>query len=354
MKPEEGFALAAVGLGYYVVGGGKSYRFSPKYPKIDIFTNKDLLSSTQVNFLAVDLSKKDIDFKNEGEAAPLVSLDISEAEKHGTLKHCASVYNYDNDRIESGLSTSGPRIINFGNILKYGYIPLAPLLEVLLNTTKEALGSPVEMEYAIDLNPENNKPSFYLLQIKPLVSHHTSVDVDLDKLDKENILLYTHQSVGNGIIENIHDVIFVDPENFDKMKTLEMAREIEHLNNMLVKQDKKYILMGPGRWGTRDQFLGIPIVWPQISNAKVIVEMSLDNFPLDGSLGSHFFHNVSSMNIGYFTIQNQSLTDFIKWDIFKNEKLVHHTKHFKHIHFSKPLKILMNGKQNKSAILINR
>lgn len=353
MKPEEGFALAAVGLGYYVVGGGKSYRFSPKYPKIEIFTNKDLLSSTQVNFLAVDLSKKDVDFKNEGEAAPLVSLDIEVAEKHGTLKHCASVYNFDNDSIETGLSAPGPRIINFGNILKYGYIPLAPLLEELLNTTKDALGSPVEMEYAVDLNPDKGKPAFYLLQIKPLVSHNASVEVDLEKLNKEDVLLYTHSSVGNGEVDDIHDVIYVDPELFDKMKTLEMAREIEHLNNMMAKHGKKYVLIGPGRWGTRDQFLGIPILWPQISNARVIVEMSLDNFPLDGSLGSHFFHNVSSMNIGYFTIQSKSLIDFIRWDFFKEQKVVHQTKHFKHVHFQKALKILMNGKQNNSAILVN-
>jgi hypothetical protein len=353
MKPEEGFAVAAVGLGNYVVGGGKSYRFSPKYPKIENFSRKDLLSSTQVGFLAVDLSKKNIDYIEEGEMAPLKMLDLSVAEKDGTLKHCASVYNPDNDRVETGINSAGPRIVNFANILKYNYIPLAQLIDVLLNTIKDAQGCPVEIEYAVDLNHTlNDLPSFYLLQIKPLVGNQLNNEADFEEISKKNTILYTESSLGNGELNDIRDIIFVDVEKFDKMKTLEMAKEIEHLNNIMLKNDRKYILIGPGRWGTQDQFLGIPVVWGQISNAKVIVEISLSNYPLDSSLGSHFFHNVTSMNIGYFSVHDTSPVEFIQWNMLNKQRVMHKTNYFKHIHFNKPLKVVMNGRQKKSAIII--
>jgi hypothetical protein len=352
MKPEEGYAVAAVGLGYYVVGGNKSYRFSPEYPNIEIYSTKDLLNSTQTNFYAVDLSKKDIDFNADGELASLQLLDISIAEKHGALKHSASVYNPDNDRIEPGLDAYGPRVINFADILKFDYTPLAPTINVMLNTIKEALGSPVEIEYAVDLNPaRNGLPSFYLLQIKPLVNSHVFTEINIDNIDKSQTLLYTESSLGNGEINTISDIIFVDNEKFNKLKTLEMTREIEHLNQQMVQQDRKYILIGPGRWGTRDYSLGIPVVWSQISNAKVIVEISLANYPLDASLGSHFFHNVTSMNIGYLSVLSSSLTDFIRWNILDKQHIINQTNYFKHIRFNHPLKVLMNGKQKTSAII---
>jgi hypothetical protein len=354
MKPEEGFAVAAIGLGNYVVGGGKSYRFSPKYPKIEIFTPKDLLNSSQVKFLAVDLSKKNINYISDGEMAPLAMLDIDVAEKDGVLKHCGAVYNPDNDRIETGINARGPRIVNFADILKYNYIPLAQLIDVLLNTIKDAQGCPVEIEYAVDLNKtQNGLPSFYLLQIKPLVGNQLNNEILFDEIDKAKTILYTESSLGNGEINNIRDIIYVDVDKFDKLKTQDMAKEIELLNNIMLKADKKYILIGPGRWGTQDQYLGIPVVWGQISNAKVIVEISLKNFPLDSSLGSHFFHNVTSMNIGYFSVLNTSLSEFIQWDILNKQKVMHKTNYFKHIQFNKPLTVLMNGRQKKSAILYN-
>lgn len=352
MKPEEGFAVAAVGLGYYVVGGKKSYRFSPKYPNIDIYTTKDLINSTQVNFYAVDMTKENIDYMNEGEMASVALLDISEAEKHGTLKHCASVYNPDNDRVEPGLDSYGPRIINFGNILKYNYIPFARTIDIMLDTIKEAFGSPVEIEYAVDLNKTDHKlPSFYLLQIKPLVSSNLNTEIEIEKPDKNKTILYTESSLGNGEIKDIRDVIYIDVKNFNKLETLEMVKEIDMLNQEMLKENKKYILIGPGRWGTRDQFLGLPVVWSQISNAKIIVEISLENYPLDSSLGSHFFHNVTSMNIGYLSVQDVSKTDFIKWNILEKQKIIHKTKYFNHIQFRNPLTILMNGKKRISNIL---
>ena len=354
MKPDEGFAVAAVGLGYYVVGGQKSFRFSPVYPNVDIMSVNDMVKGTQVEFYAVDLNRKDIDYLRDGENAPLATLDISEAEKHGTLKHCASVYNPQNDTLDAGLSSYGPRVVNFADILKYDYIPLPTLISKLLNVCKEALGSPVELEWAVDLEPAaNGLPSFYLLQIKPIVTELSGSSVVVEKPARETSILYTESSLGNGVLENISDIIYVDPDLFDKMRTVEMVKEIEHLNTQMLNSDKHYVLIGPGRWGTRDRFLGIPVTWSQISNASVIVEISLPNFPLDSSLGSHFFHNVTSMNIGYLSIQNSSLIDFINWENISKQKIVNQTTFFKHISFEKPLTIRMNGKERRAVIEMN-
>jgi CheY-like chemotaxis protein len=354
MKPEEGFAVAAVGLGTYVVDGWKSYRFSPKYPKVTIYSIKDMLVSSQVQFYALDCKLKEVDFLKDGELAALKLLNISEAEKHGTLTHCASVYNANNDRVEPGLAAGGPRIINFADILQYNYAPLAETISVLLNAVKEAFGSPVEIEYAVDLErAKNGLPTFYLLQIKPLIGNQLTQNIVIDQLDKSRMALFTRSSLGNGEVKDIRDVIFVDTTAFNKLKTIEMAAEVEILNNMMIKANRQYILIGPGRWGSRDRFVGIPVNWSQISQAKVIVEISLDNYPLDSSLGSHFFHNVTSMNIGYFSVKHTSPTDFIRWDMLNSQKVIHKTNFFKHVQFHKPLTILMDGRIKTSAVIMH-
>ncbi|MDK2978114.1 MAG: hypothetical protein PWP52_828 [Bacteroidales bacterium] len=350
MKPDEGFAVAALGLGQYVVEGEQAFRFSPSYPTLEIVSNKDLYKNSQLYFYAVNLSKKDINLL-EGEDAGLIKLDISESEKHGTLKHLASVYDPDNDVITPGLDSYGPRIINFADILKYDYIPLAKTINVILDIVKESLGSPVEIEFAIDLNKDKiGLASFYLLQIKPLVCNEDDFNVDIEKIDKENLVLYSEKTMGNGKIQNIKDVIYVVPEKFNNIHTLEMANEIEKLNQKMQEAGKQYVLIGPGRWGSRDKFIGIPVSWPQISNAKIIVEMSLDDFALDASLGSHFFHNVTSMSVGYFSVNHKSIKDYISWDILNNQKVVEETNYFKHVTFKKPLTITMDGRKRIATI----
>jgi len=354
MDPEEGFAVIALGLGAYVVGGRKSYRFSPKYPKIEMYSTRDLLNSSQVQFYALDFSKKDINYVKEGELASLSLLETSIAENHGTLKHLASVYNSSNDRVEQGLNASGPRILNFTDILQYNHIPLADTIDEVLNTIKEALGAPVEIEFAVDLNPTlKGLPSFYLLQIKPLIGSQQTYSIDFSKFDKSKMILYTESALGNGEITDICDIVCVDLPHFDKLKTMEMAADVEYLNDKLKKLNRQYILIGPGRWGTRDRFLGIPVNWGQISNAKVIVEISLANYPLDSSLGSHFFHNITSMNIGYLSVLDSSPSGFIQWNLLNKQAVTHHTKYFKHIQFEKPLSVFMNGKIKSAAIIDN-
>jgi len=350
MKPDEGFAVVAVGLGKYVVEGEKTYRFSPVHPQLEMYTPKELFKNSQVHYYAIDLSKKQLNFL-EGEDVGLIKLEIDQAEKHGTLKHCASVYDISNERTIPGITQPGPRVLNFANILKYDYIPLAKSIEVILDIVSESMGTPIEMEFAIDLNKnKDGKASFYLLQIKPLIKNVNSADIKIDKIENERLLLYSDNGMGNGIINDLHDVIYIDIESFDNLKTEKMRVEIDELNSMMVKEGRKYILIGPGRWGTRDKFIGIPVAWSQISNAKIIVEVSLEDFPLDASLGSHFFHNVISMNVGYFSVKHNDLIDFINWEKLKEAKLVNQTKYFKHVRFEKPLEVIMDGKKKASLI----
>ncbi|MCX6305126.1 MAG: pyruvate, phosphate dikinase [Bacteroidetes bacterium] len=350
MKPEEGFAVAALGLGRYVVEGEKAFRFAPHYPNLEINSAKDQYKGSQVYFYAVDLKKQDVNLL-EGEDAGLRKLDIYDAEMHGTLKHLASVYSLENDRISAGLRDMGPRVVNFADILKYNYIPMAKTIEVVLDVVKEAMGSPVEIEFAIDLNKDDNyKASFYLLQIKPLIGNVADYVIDMEKIDRKEILLYSEKEMGNGMIDTIDEVVFVDPDTFDKGKTVEMAEEIDKINREMGKEGKKYILIGPGRWGTRDRWIGIPVVWPQISNAKVIVETSLEGFPLDASSGSHFFHNVTSMNVGYFCVQPEMSDSFIRYDVLKAQKNIRKTEYFSIVKFDKPLTVRMDGKKRISVI----
>jgi hypothetical protein len=350
MTPEEGFAVAALGLGTYVVEGEMAYRFSPKYPTTDINSPKDQYKNSQVNFYAVDLKDKNLNLL-DGEDAGLVKLEIEDAERHGNMRHCASVYDAESERIVPGLTQPGPRIVNFANILKYNYIPLAETLQVVLDIVKEAMGSPVEIEFAVDLNKDSrNRASFYLLQIKPLIGNADDYVVNMDDISKESILLYAEKSMGNGRIDLVSDVIYIPKERFDKSKTQEMAIEIEKLNAMMIAENKKYVLIGPGRWGTRDKFIGVPVNWPQISAAKVIVETSLEDFPLDASSGSHFFHNVTSMNVGYLSVQPELTGSYISWDMLAALPAIHETTYFRHVRFEKTMAIRMDGKKRISVI----
>jgi hypothetical protein len=354
MTPEDGFAVIAVGLGQYVVEGERAFRFSPAYPSLDIISHKDLYKNSQVHFYAVDMTKTNPDLL-EGENAGLVSLGINKAEEHGTLTHSASVLNTDNDTIIPGLDVMGPRVINFADVLKYNYVPLASTLNVVLDVVKEAFGTPVEIEFAVDLTKDKEgNASFYLLQIKPLVGSGAGYSIDPDSIYSDELILYTRKSMGNGIIDNISDFVYVEPEKFNNMLTVEMAAEIDMINEKMLRENRRYVLLGPGRWGTRDKYLGIPVVWPQISNAKVIVEVSLPGFHVDASLGSHFFHNVTSMNVGYFSVSGSSPNGTVIWDKLREQKVIEKGSFFSHIRFEKPLLIRMDGRKGMAVISMNK
>ena len=352
MEPEDGLAVIALGLGRYVVEGEKAWRFSPKYPTIQNATEKDQYKASQVRFYAADLKKTNIDFLL-GEDEGIIALDVSDSERHGTLKHLASVYDPNNDTISPGLDKYGPRILNFADVLQYEYAPLAKTISILLDVMQEAIGTPVEIEYAVDLNKDSQyRSSFYLLQIKPMVGNEEDYKVNIEEVVKDSSVLYAEKGLGHGVINGIRVVGFVKPDSFDKLKTEEMAHEIHQMNIRMREKGKHYILIGPGRWGTRDKFIGIPVKWPQISNAKVIVETELQDFPLDASLGSHFFHNVTSMNVGYFSIKNKSKS-FVNFDLLDQQKTVEETLFFKHVSFEEELSITMDGKKRRALIRLN-
>jgi len=355
MKPEEGYAVIAMGLGSYVVDGWKAYRFSPRYPNVSMYNKQSLLQTTQTQFYALNMNNTNPDFLADGELAAVEMLETYEAEEHGSLKHLVSVYNADNDSFTPGNDTPGPRIMNFADILQYDYFPLAETIDTILGAVREAFGSPVEIEYTINLNPGlDGKPSFYMLQIKPLIGADASKISPEIFTKSEQMWLHTHQCLGNGIVNDICDVIYIDNELFNKLETMEMADEINRLNTMMIEDGRKYILIGPGRWGTSDRFLGVPVDWSQISNARIIVEIGLDDYPLDFSLGSHFFHNITSMNIGYFAVQNNSAKSFIHWDVLENQTLIQKTKHFRHVRFSQPVTVVMDGKEKQAAIMTRK
>ncbi|HBH85600.1 MAG TPA: pyruvate, phosphate dikinase [Bacteroidales bacterium] len=354
MVPEDGYAVIAVGLGQYVMEGERAFRFSPAYPSIDIISQKDLYKNSQVHFYAVDMSKKVLNLL-EGEYAGLVSLDVTTAEKHGTIKHSASVMNIDNDTITPGLDSPGPRVINFADILKYEYVPLASTLKTVLDVVTEAFGTPVEIEFAVDLNKDQSgNTSFYLLQIKPLVGSYAGYSINPDTIKEDELVIMSKKSMGNGLVDHIVDFIYIEPEKFDNTLTTEMAAEIDRINRKMIEENRQYILMGPGRWGTRDKFIGIPVEWPQISNAKVIVEVSLPGFHVDASLGSHFFHNVTSMNVGYFSINEETYGGVVKWDMLGKQKVINRGKYFNHVRFDSPLTIRMDGRKGMAVISINQ
>jgi len=353
MTPGDGFAIAALGLGQYVMEGNLAYRFSPVYPDLEIISQKDLYKNSQLWFYAVDMSDRELNLL-EGENAGLRILEISDSERHGTLNHLASVMNPDNDTITPGLHYPGPRVLNFANILKYNHIPLAQTLKTVLEVVTEACGTPVEIEYAVDLDrDETGNASFFLLQIKPMLGAGAGYRIDPESIDQENLLLLTHKSMGNGLADNITDIVFIEPERFDNKLTLDMADEIASINELMVRENRKYILIGPGRWGSRDRFLGIPVAWPQISAAKVIVEMSLTDFHPDASLGSHFFHNVTSMNVGYFSVDQDAGRDLISWDRIREGKLVGKGQFYRHVRFEYPLTVRMDGKKGMAVISTN-
>ncbi|HYQ58949.1 MAG TPA: PEP/pyruvate-binding domain-containing protein, partial [Draconibacterium sp.] len=262
MEPEDGFSVAAVGLGMYVVGGENSFRFCPKYPSLNASSLKDQLRDTQKQFYAIDLLNPDIDLVKDGEDAAIKKYRIKEAEEDGTLEHSVSTYLIENDDLIPGIQGTGPKVVDFANILKYNHLPLADTLQLLLKLFKEAMGSPVEIEYAIDLEPaQNGLPTLYLLQIKPLIRMEEQVEVNIEMVPDEKVFMYAEQGMGNGKIKDIRDVVYVDPDKFDKLKTKQMAQEISKLNEWFEKEDRPYILIGPGRWGSRDPFTGIPVLW---------------------------------------------------------------------------------------------
>jgi len=347
LEPDDGMCVAALGYGSHVVNGGAAYRFSPRYPKLDVSSSGSPTDGTQRIFYALDMERPANNLLS-GADATMECLDISEAESNADFAMTASTFNRADDRLEPGIGNKGLRIINFAPILKYDLFPFAEMLDAVLDVCSKSMGLPVEIEFALSM--ENKMPVFYLLQIKPLIQNTGRQETDLGSLDVETCFIISGRSMGNGQDTSVDDIIWVEPETFSSTHTVEIANEIAELNNMLKAIKRRYVLVGPGRWGTRDFSLGIPVSFPQISFSRVIVETDLPNFSVDPSLGSHFFHNVTSMNIGYLSVTCGRGKDHVDWEWLRS---LHCEKKLQFCRWSKaakPLNIIMDGRVGNTVI----
>ena len=350
LQPDDGIAVIGVGLGKYVIDGEKAFRFCPQYPRLDFVPPEEQLAGTQNSFYAIDLEGERLDL-DSGEEATLARLSIQEAQGQPAMRQCLSVWDWQNGRLALDPDTPGPRIVNFANILKNDSVPLARTLCLILDIVKGAMGTPVQIEFAVDLGGGGqDRPEFHVLQIRPLLGNLEEYNLEVQTLERRDLLLYSERAMGNGKVGDLCDLIYVDPERFDLARTVEMASELDRLNARLVQEARRYILIGPGRWGSKDRWLGIPVSWKHISAARVIVEAELADFKVDPSLGSHFFHNVTSMNIGYFNVPNNSDAAFIDWAWLKAQEAHERTEHFVHLRASRPLVVKMDGRKRVSAV----
>ncbi len=315
-KAEDGTVNVAMGLGKHIVEGSTSLRFSPKYPKkvLQLSSTDMAVRETQKNFFALDL--KSSSFKPAvDDSINIVKLDLKTAEAHGTLRWLGSVYDYNNHMIRDGLLAKGLRIVTFANVLKYDAFPLAEIVKHVLEIGQKEMNQPVEVEFAVDLQPPAGHPYvFYLLQIRPIVDSNESISEKLEEVEPKNTLIYSNSALGNGIIGGVRDVIYIKPDVFNPANNTKLVPIIEKLNAPFHQNQEPYILIGPGRWGSQDPWLGVPVKWTQISGARVIIETGLENYRVDPSQGTHFFQNLTSLRVGYFTVTPSIGDGYINMD----------------------------------------
>ncbi len=352
-KRNEGIVNLAIGLGYSVVGGEKTFRFCPKHPNVsEMDTPKSAFENTQNMLYVLDVNNTQKAKLSKIDTENLKKIKISEILDDGELEYVASRYDMNDDKIIDEFSKKGPQLISFSKIIKYGNYPFPELIEDLLRIGKYGMGSHVEFELAVDM--QTTPPTFALLQIRPMVINKETSRITWSKEEEksDNVFILSNNSLGNGLIENISDIVFVKKDKFSSLKTFEISREIEKINNLLLKEDRKYVLIGPGRWGTQDRFLGIPVVWPQISNIKVLVEVALKDFNVRPTQGTHFLQNLISRDIGYVSI-SLSEKNYINWDFLNSIEAKNDLKFVKHIRLKQPLTIKLDGKSGRTLIVRN-
>ncbi|AFH48012.1 Response regulator [Ignavibacterium album JCM 16511] len=352
-KPNDGIVSVALGLGKWVVDGGETIRFCPKYPKdlIQFYSAKDAIDRTQKSFYALKLDDTNRFIETTHDTL-VETFDLSVAEKDGALNYVGGTYSKENDVIYDGISRPGVRIVTFGQILKNKTFPLAEIIELLLDMGTWGMGTPVEIEFAINLQPNKDKKrEFGLLQMRPLVVHQEVQEFDINSIKKEKILCSSNKVLGNGIINDIYDIVVVDIQKFERAKSREAVQEVAYFNKILLQENRPYLLVGVGRWGSLDPWLGIPVNWSQIAGAKAIVETNFKDMAVEPSQGSHFFQNITSFMIGYFTINDLKEDGYFDWDWILNKPAVEEKQFTKLIRFKNPLTIKMNGQQSKGIIL---
>ena len=350
VKPEDGLCIAALGLGTYVVGGGSAFRFCPKYPKLDVLSPDHALESTQRYFHALSLEDKAPDLL-KGEMASLSELPVSAAENDSHFPMLASTWDGADQRFVPGVQAKGFRVIDFANMLKYDAYPFAKAIEVVLDVASKSMGTPVEIEYALNFDAGKEEPVLYLLQLKPLIHIEDRIEIDPASILPEACFILSRNCMGNGRDISIRNIIWVDPRTFDRSETLEIAAEIDELDAIARQESFNYLLIGPGRWGTRDRWLGIPVSFSQISHAKAIVEADLPGFAVESSQGSHFFHNLTTMRIKYMKVTQSSADNFVDWEWLYQMPARIRTKHCALTELDSPMDLRFDGRSGIGAVI---
>lgn len=352
-KAEDGIANIALGLGKYIVDGGQTLRFSPRHPHsiLQMSTMDFALRETQTRFYALDLKNMAETFSVD-DAFNLVKLGLKDADAEGSLKYIVSTYDPYDQIIRDGYYPGGRKILSFVNILQHDVFPLADTLDQILRIGQQEMGRPVEIEFAVNMDPsDHTRATFYLLQIRPIVDNKEIMDEDLSLVKNEETILSSTSVLGHGIVGDVQDIIYVKTGAFNSSNNQLIAYEIEKMNRSFTDQEKGYVLVGPGRWGSSDSWLGIPVKWPHISAARVIVEAGLTNYRVDPSQGTHFFQNLTSFGVGYFTI-NAFMNDGVYDQDFLNaQPAVDETKFLRHVRFEKPMIVKMDGKKKLGVVL---
>lgn len=351
-KANEGIANIALGLGEIIVGGGQTLRFSPYHPKkvLQLSSPDSSQRDTQQYFFALDMNPDSYKVSTS-EAINKKKISIRAAKNHSSLKFVASTYDLQNNIIRPGILHDGLRVVTFDNILKYNTFPLPEILQDLLRIGQREMRNPIEMEFAINLDISSGHPiEFSFLQIRPIVETNETISDLPENFKQEETILYSESALGNGTYDHITEFVYVKPNTFNPANTLEIAKAVEHLNKKFVEKNKQYILVGPGRWGSSDPWLGIPVIWPQISNAKIIVEAGLHDFRIDPSQGTHFFQNLTAFQVGYFTINPFINDGFLDLDYLNKHTASYEDKFLRQITFNEPLTVIIEGKNNKAAI----
>ncbi len=352
-KPEEGIVNIALGLGKYIVDGGNTLRFSPSFPQkvLQLSSTEMALRETQKYFYALDLNKDSFQASVD-DGVNILKLPIKEAEKDNSIKMIASTYDFQSNILRNGIQHEGKKLITFSNILNYNTFPLAEILKDVLEIAQREMNKPVEIEFAVNLDVPNDEPYiFNLLQIRPIVDNDQTIKEDLNEVTKDEAIIICDSALGNGIIDNIYDIIYIKPDSFDPSKSQAMVDDIGKLNDLFLKDERQYILVGPGRWGSSDPWLGIPVKWPQISAARLIVESGLEHYRIDPSQGTHFFQNLTSFRVGYFTINPFINDGHYDLTFLSDQEAYYEDEFIRHVRFKTPLLIKIDGKKNKGVVL---
>ena len=309
------------------------------------------LRETQTRFYALDLTNQAKQFAID-DSFNLLRLNLKDAETDGGLKFLVSTYDPYDQVIRDGFYPGGRKILSFANILQHDVFPLAETLDRILHVGQEEMGRPIEIEFAVTINPNDfTQATFYLLQVRPIVENKEVMNEDLTQTDQQDTILYSTSALGHGIIQNVQDIIYVKTEAFNSADNQLIGFELEKLNSKFTNSESGYILVGPGRWGSSDPWLGIPIKWPHICHARVIVECGLENYRIDPSQGTHFFQNLTSFGVGYFTVNPFKNDGWFDEDFLNGLPAIEETKHLRHVRFNKPVIIKMNGKKGIGLIL---